>query len=55
RVKHINIQHYFIREKLMEGRINLWYMLTLEQVTNRLIKALYRDKFIAFRIAMGVK
>ena len=41
RVKHIDIQHHFVREKLVEGRINLRYVPILEQVANELIKALY--------------
>jgi hypothetical protein len=42
-------------EKLVEGYINLRYIPILEQVADGLIKALYRDKFVVFRKAMGVK
>jgi hypothetical protein len=54
-VKYIDIQYYFVREKLAEGRIDLRYIPTLEQVADGLIKALYRDKFVVFRKAVGVE
>jgi hypothetical protein len=55
RVKYIDIQHHFVREKLAEGRINLRYVPTSEQVADGLTKALCRDKFVVFRKAVGVE
>jgi hypothetical protein len=55
RVKHIDIQHHFVREKLAEGRIDLRYVPTSEQVADGLTKALCRDKFVVFRKAVGVE
>jgi hypothetical protein len=55
RVKHIDIQHHFVREKLAEGRIDLQYVPTSEQVADGLTKALCRDKFVVFRKAIGVE
>jgi hypothetical protein len=55
RVKHIDIQHHFVREKLTEGRIDLRYVPTSEQVADGLTKPLCRDKFEAFRKAVGVE
>jgi hypothetical protein len=55
RVKYINVQYYFVCKKLIEERINLRYVPILEQVADGLTKALYRDKFVVFRKAVGVK
>lgn len=55
RTKHIDIQYYFVREKVAEGRIQLKYVRTTQQVANGLTKPLCRDKFQIFRAAMGVK
>jgi hypothetical protein len=55
RVKHIDIRHHFIREQIANGRIDLRYIPTSEQVADGLTKALCRDKFTAFRKAVGVE
>jgi hypothetical protein len=55
RVKYIDIQYHFVCKKLAEGRIDLRYVPILEQVADGLIKALYRDKFVVFRKAVGVE
>jgi hypothetical protein len=55
RVKYIDIQYHFVCKKLIEGRIDLRYIPTSEQVADGLIKPLYRDKFVVFRKAVGVE
>jgi hypothetical protein len=55
RVKHIDIQHHFVREKVAEGKVDLKYVPTTEQVADGLTKPLCKDKFIAFRQAVGVE
>jgi hypothetical protein len=55
RTKHIDIQHHFVREKVAEGRIQLKYVPTTQQVADGLTKPLCRDKFQIFRAAVGVK
>jgi hypothetical protein len=55
RTKHIDIQHHFVREKVAEGHVDLQYISTSEQVADGLTKALCRDKFEAFRKAVGVE
>jgi hypothetical protein len=55
RTKHINADVYFVCECVADGRVDLCYVPTTEQVADGLIKPLCRDKFIAFRKAMGVE
>jgi hypothetical protein len=40
RTKHIDIQHYFVREKVNKGLVQLKYIDTNEQVADGLTKAL---------------
>ena len=53
-MKHVGIQHHFIREKLQDGVINLEYVPTGEQVADVLTKALAREKHEHFRDGMGL-
>ena len=55
RSKHIEIQHHFVREKVAEGKVDMKFVPTNRQVADGLTKALCRDKFVAFRTAIGVK
>jgi len=55
RSKHINIQHHYVREKVEDNTIRLEYIPTEEQVANGLTKALGKDKFDKFRLALGVQ
>jgi len=52
--KHIGIQHHFVREKQQSGEVDLQYIPTEQQVADGLTKALPRDKFEAFRDALGL-
>ena len=48
-MKHINIQHHFVREKIIEKQIQLKHVFTIEQITNNFIKSLFRNSFEKFR------
>ena len=53
-MKHIDIQHHFVRENQQSGEVDLRYIPTEQQVADGLTKALPRDKFEAFRDALGL-
>ena len=53
-MKHIEIRHHYIREKVDEGEIVLEYLLTVEQVADILTKPLSREKHICFIEGMGL-
>ena len=44
-----------MREREAKREANLQYILTEKQVADRLIQALLKDKFIAFRDVLGLK
>lgn len=49
RMKHIDIKHHFIREKIVEGLIKLSYVETSEQVADLLTKPLSSPTFVKLR------
>lgn len=53
RTKYIAIQHHFVREQQTAGIVDLQYIPTEKQVADGLTKALPKDRFIAFRNAVG--
>ena len=55
RTKHIAIQHHFVREQQTAGTVDLQYIPTERQVADGLTKALPKDRFIAFRSAVGLE
>ncbi len=55
RTKHIDIQTHFIREKVIEGSIDLFYVLIEQMIADDLIKSLIRDKFIEFRVVLEIE
>src|SRR5579871_5729126 len=55
RTKHIDIQHYFIREKVEEKKIELVYCSTDEMVADMLTKSVSRDKLQRFSKQMGLR
>jgi len=55
RSKHIDVAHHFQREKVADGTIDMKYVPTQKQVADGMTKALNKDKFNAFRMALGVK
>ena len=40
RTKHIEIQHHFVRKRIMDGEVDLVYSLTRENVVDIFTKAL---------------
>lgn len=54
RTKHIETQHHFVREKVAEGKVDLKWVPTAEQIADGLTKPLSKDKFEVFRRAIGV-
>src|SRR5579871_3211657 len=55
RMKHINIQHYFIRKKVEKKKIELVYCSTDEIVADILTKSVSRDKLQRFSKQMGLR
>ena len=52
RMKHMNIQHHFVREKITENRIQLKHVFTQNQIIDDFIKSLSRNAFEKFRNAL---
>ncbi len=55
RTKHIDIQIHFIREKVIEESIDLFYVLIEQMIADDLIKSLIKDKFVQFRVALEIE
>jgi hypothetical protein len=55
RTKHIDIQTHFIREKVIEGSIDLAYVSIDQMIVDDLTKLLVRNKFIQFRVALEIE
>ncbi len=48
RIKHIDIQHHYIRDEVASGRIDLQYVPISEIIADEMIKALTYAKFHLF-------
>jgi hypothetical protein len=55
RIKHIDIQIHFIREKVIEEFIDLTYVFIDQMIADDLTKSLVRDKFVQFRVALRIE
>jgi hypothetical protein len=55
RTKHIAIQHHWVREKIADQEVDLQYVETNRQIADGLTKALPKDTFEAFRMALGLE
>jgi hypothetical protein len=55
RIKHIDIQIHFIREKVIEEFIYLAYVSIDQMIADDLTKSLIRDKFVQFRAALKIE
>ncbi|KAJ0452174.1 putative RNA-directed DNA polymerase [Helianthus annuus] len=55
RTKHIEIKHHYVRDMVAQQEISLEYCGTEMQVADVLTKALGREKFIRFRMLLGVE
>ena len=53
RMKHMNIQHHFVREKIIEKQIQLKHVFTTKQIIDDFIKSLFRNSFEKFRKALN--
>ena len=54
RTKHIEVHYHFIRERVLDGDIDLTYVRTDEQVADIFTKALGSEKLWRFRAMLGV-
>ena len=54
RMKHIDLRYHFIREAVDEGKINVEYIPTAENVADVFMKALARPKFEVFVERLGL-
>jgi CobQ-like glutamine amidotransferase family enzyme len=55
RIKHIDIQIHFIREKVIEEFIDLVYVFIDQMIVDDLTKSLIKDKFVQFRVALEIE
>jgi hypothetical protein len=55
RTKHIDIQIHFIKEKVIEESIDLFYVLIDQMIIDDLIKSLIKNKFVQFRVALEIE
>lgn len=54
RSKHIETRYHYIRECIEEGRVQVEFIGTNEQLADILTKALGRDRFIELRSKIGL-
>ncbi len=55
RTKHIDIQIHFIKKKVIEKFIDLFYVLIDQMIIDDLIKSLIKNKFVQFRVALEIE
>jgi hypothetical protein len=55
RMKHIDIQIHFIKEKVIEKCIDLIYVFIDQMIADDLTKSLIRDKFVQFRVVLKIE
>jgi hypothetical protein len=53
--KYIDIQTHFIKEKVIEEFINLFYVFIEQIIADDLIKSLIRNKFVQFRVVLEIE
>ena len=53
-MRHVEVQHHFIREKLDSDEVRVEYVPTGDQVADVLTKALAREKHERFATGMGL-
>ena len=54
RTKHVDIRYHYIREKLISGDIDVYYVCSKNQLADILTKAIPRDQFLFLRTEIGV-
>jgi hypothetical protein len=55
RIKHIDIQIHFIKEKMMKKFIDLIYVFIDRMIIDDLTKSLIKDKFVQFRAVLKIE
>jgi hypothetical protein len=55
RIKHIDIQIHFIREKMIEEFIDLIYVFIDQMIIDDLTKSLIKNKFVQFRAVLKIE
>jgi hypothetical protein len=55
RIKHIDIQTHFIREKVIEEFIDLIYVSIDQMIIDHLTKSLIKNKFVQFRVVLKIE
>ncbi len=55
RIKHIDIQIHFIKEKMIEEFIDLIYVFIDQIIIDDLTKSFIKDKFVQFRVALKIE
>ncbi|MCO5572224.1 hypothetical protein L7F22_025976 [Adiantum nelumboides] len=55
RTKHIEVHYHFIRERVLDGSIDLMFVRTNEEVVDIFTKALGAEKLRRFRAMLGVR
>ena len=53
--KHIAIKHYFIREEVNSGSVELKYCRNEDMIANMLTKGLHRERFTKLRQMAGLR
>lgn len=54
RTKHIDMKYFFIREKVLEGKLNVQQISTEDQVADIMTKALPKQRLLILRNQMGL-
>ncbi len=55
RIKHIDIQIHFIKEKVIEEFIDLIYVFIDQMIIDDLTKSLIKNKFVQFRVVLKIE
>ncbi len=55
RIKHIDIQTHFVREKMTDEFIDLIYVFIDQMIIDDFTKSLIKDKFVQFRVALEIE
>jgi hypothetical protein len=55
RIKYIDIQIHFIKNKVIEELIDLFHVFIDQMIVDDFIKSLIRNKFIQFRAALKIE